>query len=91
MSGTIKDRRIEDLEQPGSWIVATDKVASGWRNGPTSVYSAYPVYDHQDVRDITQYCENRHDLVRVRHNINLPRVRDNCHLRIYDRPTRRNS
>ena len=86
MPGIVKDHRKKDLDEPLCWAVATDKFMSGWGLAPDKSYVAYPIYSHEDERRLTAWMEERHDFIRVRVNAKLPRVRDGCHLSIYDRP-----
>lgn len=86
MAGIIKDHRTRDLEAPLTWAVATDKFMSGWGQAPDTSYVAYPIYSYEDERELMQYMDDRQEFIRVRVNLNLPRLRDGCHLAIYDRP-----
>jgi len=86
MSGIVNDHRTKDLDNPATWIVATDKFMSGWGMAPNKSYVAYPAYTYQDRKALLAFCRARPDFIRVRENVNLPRVPDGCHLSIYDRP-----
>lgn len=88
MTGIIKDHRTVDLETPSLWAVATDRFMSGWGMAPDKSYVAYPLYDYnEDEKRIVRWMRGRGDFIRVRVNVNLPRVREGCHLSIYDRPS----
>ena len=85
--GIVKDHRKEDLDAPVLWAVATDKFMSGWGQAPDKSYVAYPLYDYnEDEKRIIRWMRGRGDFIRVRVNCELPRVREGCHLSIYDRP-----
>jgi len=87
MSGITKDHRTKDLDEPKLWAVATDRAMSGSVLAPDKSYVAYPIYSTKDNLEIVAWMRNdRKDFIRVRCNANLPRVRDGCHLSIYDRP-----
>jgi len=87
MAGIKKDHRTKDTKAPLTWAVATDKFMSGWGQAPGTSYVAYPIYDWNDEQELTRYMKNRQEFIRVRVNLNLPRVKDGDHLSIYDRPT----
>ena len=86
MTGITVDHRTKDLDKPLTWAVATDRFMSGWGQAPVTSYVAYPVYSLTDEQDLMRYMGERGDFIRVRINMRLPRVRDGCHLSIYDRP-----
>ena len=86
MTGITVDHRTKDLSKPLTWAVATDRFMSGWGQAPDTSYVAYPVYSWTDEQELMRYMRGRSDFIRVRINANLPRVRDGCHLSIYDRP-----
>ena len=86
MSGITKDHRKTDLDEPLTWAVATDKFMSGWGAAPDKSYVAYPIYSNEDEQKLIEWMKDRNDFIRVRVNMNLPRVKDGCHLSIYDRP-----
>jgi hypothetical protein len=87
--GITNDRR-KDKSTPIMWAVATDRFLSGWGHAPDKSYIAYAVH----VDDITSgrvnrlfsWMRERGDFIRVRTNINLPRLRDGCHLSVNDIP-----
>jgi hypothetical protein len=85
MAGITKDHRTKDTDAPQRWAVATDKCMSGWGQAPGASYVAYPIYDWSDEQELVRYMEARSDFIRVRVNLNLPRLRDGDHLAIYDR------
>ena len=87
MPGIIKDHRTRDTQEPGYWAVATDKVLSGWGQAPGKSYVAYPLYSSEDEQAQIRWMEARSDFIRVRTNLNLPRLKDGDHLSIYDRHT----
>jgi len=85
MPGMINDHRTEDTTEPNLWAVATNKLLSGWGQAPGNSYVAYPIYTHEDQCAVVRYMEDRPDFIRVRINLNLPRLKDGDHLAIYDR------
>jgi hypothetical protein len=87
MSGIIEDRR-KDKRVPIMWAVATDKFMSGWGMAPDKSYIAYPiyVYNSKEHKALMTWMKDRNDFIRVRENVNLPKVRDGCHLSINDAP-----
>ena len=89
MPGITNDHRKDDTAEPLCWAVATDKFMSGWGLAPVASYVAYPIYSYDDQQALTRYMEDRSDFIRVRINAELPRLRDGCHLSIYDRPLAR--
>ena len=83
----ITDHRTEDTEAPRLWAVATDRVLSNWRNVSGKSYVAYPIYSSEDQRALTHWMEHdRSDYIRVRVNLELPRLRNGATLSLYDRP-----
>ena len=87
MAGIMQDHRTVDTESPQLWAVATDRFMSGWglaREGKS--YVAYPIYDATDEQELVRWMEERSDFIRVRVNVNLPRLSDGDHLSLYDRP-----
>ena len=93
----ITDRRTEDTEKPRLWAVATDRFLSSWGHNPGDraaghfvapvSYVAYPIYSSEDQRALTHWMEHdRSDYIRVRVNLELPRLRNGATLSLYDRP-----
>jgi len=91
MTYIIKDHRTRDMRPVGSvglWMVATDKIMSGWGQAPSRSLVAYPADgDHKQLGALYKFCDDRSDYQRVRTNIKLPRLYDRDHLSIYDVPS----
>ena len=82
----VTDHRYIDTSVPAFWVVATDRVMSG-RQVPGKSYVAYPAYSSKDERELVRWMkEDRADFIRVRVNLELPRLSGNDHLSLYDRP-----
>lgn len=90
MAHIVKDHRTRDTRPVASvrlWIVATDKVMSGWGMAPNRSLVAYPADgDHEQLAALYDFCDGRSDFIRVRTNLKLPRLGDGDHLSIYDVP-----
>lgn len=83
-SRSIDTRPAKDV---ALWYVATDTFMSGWglAKGGSS-YVAYPADTETDNKTLNMMHE-RHDFIRVRTNLHLPRLGANDHLSIYDNLT----
>ena len=82
----VNDRRTEDEKRRTTgYIVATDRCLSGWglARGGRSLY-ALAILDHDMAmaETVEENMSNRGDMLRVRFNIDLPRLRAGDHLSI---------
>lgn len=82
----VNDHRRRDIIPGHVWIVATDKVLSGWGPAPVASYVAYPVYSSAEEYKAQQYVRTREDFIRPRITESLPRLYPGEHLSLYDRP-----
>lgn len=91
MTYIIKDHRTRDTRPVPSvrlWMVATDKIMSGWGMAPGRSLVAYPADgDHKQLAALYKFCDDRPDFLRVRTSLKLPRLHDGDHLSIYDVPS----
>ncbi len=91
MTYIIEDHRTRDtrpVSSVGLWMVATDKVMSGWGMAPNRSLVAYPADgDHKQLAALYKFCDDRSDFIRVRTNLKLPRLHNGDHLSIYDVPS----
>ena len=80
---TKDTRKVEDVEL---WVVATDKFMSGWGRAMGRSLVAYPadLCMHEQKKRLIEWMESRLDFLRVRENMNLPRLGAADHLAIYD-------
>ena len=79
----INDKRKSPTE-PWGYMVATDKCMSGWGQAPGRSLFALAVHTPEQREAARDRLEHRSEMIRVRFNLDLPRLREGDHLSIND-------
>lgn len=90
MAGILKDHRFDRRDDPIGYMVAIDKILSGWGLAPVASYVAYPVYQdtsREYIDALERWMLARDDFIHVRYKLNLPRLSDGKHCSVYDQPS----
>ena len=67
------------------YVVATDRFMSGWGKAPGRSLVAIQVDTDEDLSTVKANLEARSEMLRVRLNLHLPRVREGDHLHVVTR------